>query len=177
MSSDINLVVKKDKNLLKEQSKLKAFRLAAAGSLAALFLISALILILNQQLSDNSIEKDREAILSEMLPFGEKEAKLNVINNRIDNISKVQNKRVDVYKIIDTLLGKIPEGMSVDSLEFAEKKISIKVSSGSLVPVDGFFNNLIDMAKRKEIIKSLSLESLDALELEGSYKVSINIYI
>ena len=176
MSSDINLLVEKDKKLLKEQRKLKVFRLIAIGSLVVLLLISASVPILNQQLSDGSIEEDRDSILSEMLPFREKEAKLTIVNNRIDNISKVVNKRVDVYKIINTLLGQAPEGILVYSLEFTEKQISMKISSGSLGPVDGLINNLVDMAKKKEIIKVLTLDSL-VTELARGYIASINIGI
>ena len=179
MSNDINLLVKKDKKLLKEQSKIKAFRLIAVGFLAVLLLISALVFLLNQQLSNTyiEIEKNRESVLTEMKPFREKEAKLNVINNRIENISKVLEKRVDVYKIINTILGQTPEGILVEVLEFTEKKISLKISSGSLSPVDGLINNLVDMAKRKEIIKSLTLESLDVSSLTGSYNISISMSI
>lgn len=179
MSNDINLLVKKDKKLLKEQNKLKVFRLIAVGLLVVLLLISASVFLLNQQLSSASseIEKDRESVLTELKPFSEKEAKIIIVNNRIENISKVLNKRVDVYKIINTLLGQSPEGILIDSLEFTEKKISVKVSSGSLESVDGFINNLVDMAKRKEIIRVLTLDSLDMTELARTYRVSISIGI
>lgn len=179
MSNNINLLVKKDKKLLKEQSRLKTFRLIAIGSLLTLLLVSLSIFLLNQKLSNSSIkiEKDRESVLVEMKPFREKEAKLNVVNNRIDNIAKVLNKRIDVYKILNTLLGQASDGILIDSLEFTEKKISIEVSSGSLEPVDGLINNLVDMAKRKEIVKSLTLESLNASSLTEDYKVSINMSI
>ena len=179
MSNDINLLVKKDKKLLREQSQLKAFRLIAIGCLLSLLLISLSIFLLNQKLSCTSaeIEKDRESVLTEMKPFREKETKLNVVNNRIDNISKVLNKRTDVYKILNTLLRQVPEGILVDSLGFYEKKVSIEISSSSLIPVDGLINNLVDMAKRKEIIKTLTLDSLDVSESVGSYKVSISMSI
>ena len=179
MSDDINLIVKKDRNLLKEQSKLKVFRLIAIGSLLTILLISLSIFLLNQKLSNTSaeIEKDRESVLVEMEPFRKKEAKIIIVNDRIDNITKVLNKRMDVYKILNTILGKIPDGILVDSLEFTKIKISINITSVSLIPIDVFFNDLIEMAKRKEIVKSLTLESLDASSLTGSYKISLNMNI
>jgi hypothetical protein len=190
MSNDINLLVRNDKKLLKEQGKIKIFRLIAIGSLVVLILISVIIPILNQQLSNSSIEKDREAILSEMLPFREKEAKLNVVNNRIENISKVLSKRVDVYEIVNKILGIVPNEILVEGIEFTERKMTIKLSSESLVPVDSLINNLVDIAitkeslvpvdkktKRKEIIKGLSLDSLEMIESVGRYNVSINLSI
>jgi len=179
MSDDINLLVKKDKNLLKEQSKLKVFRLIAICSLLTILLISLSIFLLNQKLSNSSaeIEKDRESVLVEMKPFSEKEGKIIIVNNRIDNITKVLNKRMDVYKILNTILGKIPDGILIETLEFKEKKISMNITSYSLIPIDVFFNDLIEMAKRKEIVKGLTLESLDASSLTGSYKISIDMNI
>ena len=179
MSNDINLRVKRDKNLLKEQSKLKVFRLIAIGALLTILLMSLSIFLLNQKLSNSSadIEKDRESVLVEMKPFRGKEAKIIIVNNRIDNITKVLNKRMDVYKILNTVLGKIPDGILIETLEFSEKKISMNITSVSLIPIDVFFNDLIEMAKRKEIVKSLTLESLDASSLTGSYKISIDMNI
>ena len=65
----------------------------------------------------------------------------------------------------------------IETLEFSGKKISMNITSVSLIPIDVFFNDLIEMAKRKEIVKSLTLESLDAVGLTGSYKISINMNI
>jgi len=179
MSNEINLLIKKDKNLLKEQSKLKVFRLIAIGSLLTILLISLSIFLLNQKLSNSSlkVEKDRESVLVEMKPFFEKESKIIIVNNRIDNITKVLKKRMDVYKILNTILGKIADGILIETLEFSEKKISMNITSYSLIPIDVFFNDLIEMAKRKEIVKSLTLESLDASSLTGSYKISIDMNI
>ena len=179
MSNEINLLIKKDKNLLKEQSKLKVFRLVAIGSLLTILLISLSIFLLNQKLSNSSlkVEKDRESVLVEMKPFLEIESKIIIVNNRTDNITKVLKKRMDVYKILNTILGKIADGILIETLEFKEKKISMNITSASLIPIDVFFNDLIEMAKRKEIVKSLTLESLDASFLTGSYKISINMNI
>ena len=177
MNENINLLVKKDHNVLKEQKKLKVFRLIAGGFLVALLLTSLAIYLLNLQLSNTSLDEDRESALSDILPFRKKEAKFSIVNNRIDNISKVLDKKLDVSKIVDTILAKAPDEILVDNLEFSEKKISIKILTSSLKSVDELLNNLVDMAERKEIIKDLTLESLDVSELEGSYRATIKIGI
>src|SRR3989338_9213399 len=99
MNENINLLVKKDHNVLKEQKKLKVFRLIAGGFLVALLLTSLAIYLLNLQLSNTSLDEDRESALSDILPFRKKEAKFSIVNNRIDNISKVLDKKLDVSKI------------------------------------------------------------------------------
>lgn len=175
MSDNINLLVKKENYASKEQGKIKIFRFIAVGFLAVLLLISIVIYLLNQQLLNSSLDKDRESALNKILVFKDRAANFTIIKNRIENIPKVLNKRVDVYKIINKILGKIPNEIVVDSFGFEDKKISIQTSTNSLIQVDTLINNLVDMAKRKEIIKDLMLDSLDVTEADGKYKVSITI--
>lgn len=176
MSSDINLLIKEDVKLLKQKKRVKVFRDIAIGSLVMVLLISGSIYLLNRRSSSSSIKKDQDSFLNQMLNFRKKEAKLTIVNNRINNIDSVLNKRIDTYRIVSTLLGKVPDGISVDNLEFSGKTIAIQVSSSSLHPVDEFINNLIAMAERKELINVLILNSLDAGET-GEYSVSINIVL
>lgn len=176
MSNNINLLVKKDSKALKDQEKLKVFRLIAGGFLVVLLLISLVIFLLNKNLSSTTLDAERESVLSDFLPFREKEAKLIIINNRIDKISKVLSKRIDIPKFINTILGQAPNDVLLEGLEFKEGKISISILSGSLVLVDEVINNLVNMAKRKEIVKDLSLESLEATDEEG-YRVTLLIGI
>jgi len=173
MSSDINLLIKEDVKLLKHKKRVKMFRAVVLGSLVMVLMISGAIYTLNQRFSSSSIKKDQDSFLNQILNFRKKEAKLTIVNNRINNISNVLDKRIDSYRIVSTLLGKVPDGISVDNLEFSEKTIVINVSSETLRPIDDFINNLIDMAERKEIINALILNSLDVSEV-GEYSVSIN---
>lgn len=177
MSNEINLLTKKDKKLLKNQGKLKVFRLIAIGFLISILIVSFSIFLLNHQLSNSSIEKDQESVLVEMKPFIEKEAKIIIINNRIENISKVLTKRIDVFKIINTIVSEIPNGIFIEGLVFKESKISINVTALSLTDIDALFNGLIELAKRKENIKNLTLESFDASGLTGSYKFTLSMNI
>lgn len=174
MSRDINLVLKEDTEVLKHKKEIKKVRLAAAGSLLVVLLISLSIYLLNLRTGSSSIKEEKEALSSQLTPLREKEAKLKAVNDRLNNISLTQAKRNDVSKIVSALLDKTPSGMSVDSLEFTEGLIAVKVSSGSLILIDEFVNNLIDMAQRKEIIRTLILNSLD-LSVLGEYSVSINV--
>lgn len=173
MSSDINLLIKTDAKLLKQKKRLNIFRIIAVGFLVAVLLISTSIYLLNQRLSNSSIKKDQDSLLNQMLAVRKRQAKLTTINNRINNVSDLLKKRVDTHKIVNTLLGKVPDGISVEALEFAEKTISIKISSESLRPVDELINNLIGMGRKKEIINALTLDSLDVTEATGKYIVSI----
>lgn len=174
MSKNINLVLKEETEVLKRKRRIKVFRLVSAALLLLVLLMALSIYLLNLRVAPSTIDKDKDALLNQLLPLREKEGKLKVVNDRINNISSVLNVRRDVYKIVNTLLEEVPGGIKLDNLEFSEQLVAIKVSSDSLLLVDELINNLIDMARRKEIVSTLILNSLDATAA-GEYSVSINI--
>jgi len=175
MGSDINLLIKKDIKLLKQQKRVKAFRVLAIGLLVVILIFSIATFLLNKRLSSPVIGEEQESFLNQMAALKKKEVKLNIINNRISNISNLLGERTDIYKTLSTLLGKVPEGILVDSLELTQSTADIRASSYSLRPIDSLISNLIDMAKRKEIINMVKLNSLDADSAEGKYAVSISL--
>lgn len=160
MSKDINLLLNTDVKLLRLKKRLKMARVIAVGSLVIVLLISAAIFLLNRKLTSASIKEDQDSLLHKMTAFRERQAKLNIVNNRILAISQVLSERVDSHKIVNTLLGKIPDGISIESLIYSGKAISMSVSSDSLRLVDELINNLIDMGTKKEIINTLTLDSI-----------------
>lgn len=174
MSRDINLVIKEGTEQLKHKKKLKTFRIVTAAFLLMVLLISLSIYLLSLRLGSPSTEKDKPALFNQLLSLREKEAKLKVVNDRLHNIPIVQNNNRGVYKIVNTLLGEVPGGMLVDSLEFTGELLVVKVSSDSLILLDALMNNLIDLAERREIINTLILNSLDVADT-GQFSVSINI--
>lgn len=174
MSKNINLVLKEQTEVLKRKRRIKVSRLVSAALLLLVLLMSLSIYLLNLRAAPSTIDKDKDALLNQLLPLREKEGKLKVVNDRVNNISSALNVRRDVYKIVNTLLEEVPGAIELDNLEFTEGLVAIKVSSDSLLLVDELINNLIDMARRKEMISILILNSLDATAA-GEYSVSINI--
>jgi len=175
MSRNINLVLKEGAEGLKYKRRLKRFRLLAAGLLLAVLLVSlSIYLLINFIFGTSSIEKDKDELANQLLPLRDKEAKLKVINDRLNNITLVQGRKIDVYKIVDKFLSEVPIGLSVDNLEYEMDKVSVKVSSDSLVAVDEFINNLISLAERKELVGTLILNSLVVGEI-GKYEVTLNV--
>lgn len=174
MSKNINLVLKEETEVLKRKRRIKVFRLVSAALLLLVLLMALSIYLLNLRAAPSTIDKDKDALLSQLLPLREKEGKLKVVNDRVNNITSALNARRDVYKIVNTLLEEVSGGIKLDNLEFSQQLVAIKVSSDSLLLVDELINNLIDMARRKEIISILILNSLD-LTAAGEYSVSINI--
>lgn len=177
MSSNINLLIKEDVELLKHKKRIKIFRVVAIASLAMVLITSISIFLFNRVLQPPSVKEDKDHLLNQMSVFRKKEAKLTIVNDRVKNIYAFFNKRVDASKIINTFLGKVPDGISLEQLEFKPGTIAIQASSESLRSIDEFFNNLIDMARRKEIISAITLDSFSAVGEGGKYSLSINVVL
>ncbi|EKD65286.1 MAG: hypothetical protein ACD_50C00142G0009 [uncultured bacterium] len=173
MSKEINLVLQEGIEELKQKRKLRRFRIAAVSSLIVVLVISLSLYLLKLNLS-SGLEERKNSLLSQLDPLRNKEAKLKIVNDRIRNISSIQGTRKDISKIVDEILTAMPEQMSIENLEFEETSVLLEASSNSLVLIDDFINNLIEMGEQKRVVRTMILDSLGFDELQG-YSVSLNI--
>ena len=169
MSKEINLVLQEGIEELKQKRKLRRFRIAAVSSLIVVLVISLSLYLLKLNLS-SGLEERKNSLLSQLDPLRNKEAKLKIVNDRIRNISSIQGTRKDISKIVDEIL----TAMSIENLEFEETSVLLEASSNSLVLIDDFINNLIEMGEQKRVVRTMILDSLGFDELQG-YSVSLNI--
>ncbi|MBI4089399.1 MAG: hypothetical protein HY424_01670 [Candidatus Levybacteria bacterium] len=172
MSTDINLLLRKDEESLRRQKRLKIFNFIAVFFLIELGVIS-LILFLLIQVNSFSSTKEKDDLLRRMSQLQEKRVKLFVLGNRIDGIQEILDKRKDLSKITSTILAKTPAKLSIEEFEIDNKIIVITANSSSLFPIGELINSLSDMAHKKEIISSLTLNSLVFDEIKNSYQVSV----
>ncbi len=173
MSANINLLLQSDKRSLGLQKKIKILNFVAAICLAGVLLTSLIIFLSIRIVNPESIKKEQEEVLKSISPFQDKQIKLFILNNRIENIYKILATRKDLSIITGSLLEKIPAQLSIDNLEIDGKSVIIAGQSTSLSVIGEFINNLIDMAREKDKIRSLTLNSLILDESRGVYSVSI----
>ena len=81
-------------------------------------------LSLRMELKDD-LENEKDILVNQLNPLREKEAKLNVINNRIVNITKIQGDGKNVFQLTDSVLGKTPINTSVVKLDYNENSLTI----------------------------------------------------
>ncbi|MEK7450645.1 MAG: hypothetical protein AAB662_01755 [Patescibacteria group bacterium] len=174
MTNDINLLVGKDANYLRQKKILSLARLMAFVSLGIVVLLSVIAFFLNSQFSPTLIKSQEDAVLQSLSKLSKKQAKLFIVNNRITNIATILNKRVDYYKILSLILDKIPTNVSIDKIEVDKKQISLTISSNSLIPIDALINNFVDMVKNKKLINSLTLNSLTLNAKTSQYSISLS---
>lgn len=173
MSTDINLLLRTDEESLRRKKRIQTFNAAAIASLIGVGLISLGIFMSIQFINLAAIKKEQEVVLGKMSQFQSRQAKLFVLNNRVENIDKILQIKKDLPKVMNSLLVKIPGNLSIDNFELDDKSVIISGQSRSLFAIGEFINNLTDMVRKKEIIKSLTLNSLILDESKNTYQVSV----
>lgn len=173
MSSDINLVSGKVYQLEKELKRLRALRIVAVASLVSVALISILLFLIIILLPISSIKKNQEKTLSNIALLREKLVKYSLINDRVKNISQISSKRKNYASIANTMVEKVPPGLSVDILTVEDGTISISVGGVSLIPINEYIDTIIRIGDKKEGIKNLTVESLVLNNNTGKYILTL----
>lgn len=173
MNANINLLLHTDEESLKRKRRIKILNFVAVAALLGVGLISLSLFILIQAANSESIKKQQEDVLGKASQFQSRQAKLFILNNRVENIEKILKIRKDIAKTMRGLLTKIPGNLSIDDFEVDDKSVIITGQSKSLSAIGEFINNLTDMVHKKEIIKSLTLNSLSLDEGKNVYQISV----
>ncbi|OGH24981.1 MAG: hypothetical protein A3B47_02710 [Candidatus Levybacteria bacterium RIFCSPLOWO2_01_FULL_39_24] len=173
MNANINLLLRTDKESLKKKKEIRILNLAAAVSLIGVGLISLSLFIWIQIINPGAIKREQENVLKGVSQFQNRQVKLFVLNNRIENIDKILKMRKDLIKTMNGLLAKIPSELSVDDFEVDDKSVIIAGQSKSLFAIGEFIDNLTNMVHNKEIIKSLTLSSLALDVSTNAYRISV----
>jgi len=173
MNNEINLISNKDADSLKTQKRLKQTRTIAIVSLAIVALLSVIIFIINTQSSLAGIKKDQNSTIQSITYLNKKAAKLAIINNRLKDISSILEKRKNYTSVINTLLRLMPPGVTTTTLELGKKEVILVVHANSLLLIDKFLNSVIDLSLKKQIINTVTINSLSVNKKTGIYSLSI----
>ncbi len=173
MSANINLLLPKDDESLKRKRKARVLNISAILFVFATVLMSIVVFLLIQAVSPVSIKEEQEDILRKLSQFQDKQTKLLAVNNKIESISEILEKRKDLHLVTSAILSKIPNNLSIDSLEIDGKTVSMTVQSASLFSIGELINNLTDMVRKKEILSSLTLSSLAFNENGKNYQAAV----
>lgn len=173
MNSDINLVSSKTNQIEKQLKNLKVLQIVAISSLAIVLLISILIFVITVTLPVESVKKDQEQTLSNISSLSEKLVKYSLINDRLSNISDIIKERKDYSKIANSILDKLPTGLSVDAMTIDSGTFSLVVSGTSLTDINSFIDDVSVLGDKGDIIKNLLLQSLIANADNGKYILTL----
>ena len=173
MNTNINLLLHADEQELRRRKRVKSLNFIAIMFLVGVGGISLLLFFLIQIINPLSIKREQSDIREKISKLQNKQAKLFVLNDRIDNIEKILQKRIDLGRVTNSLLAKTPGRLFIEDLEVDDKAVVLIAQSTSLLAIGELINNLTDMVRKKEIISSLTLSTLVFDEGKNSYQVSI----
>lgn len=161
MTSDINLISQNLGISSKESQRVRRLRLASTLSIFAVSIFSIFLFLLNHIfLSPSSIINQQRATLASLSLLGEKQAKLIVLNQRLNDISSLLKTRKNYDLVISTVLEQAPFDMNTTSLSVEKGKFSMIVSSRSLLSVNSFLEGLKSMVAKKQFIKNITVDNL-----------------
>ena len=173
MNANINLLLRKDEETLKRQRKIKKLNLLAMSFLIGTGTLSFFIFLLIQIINPSLVKKEQDETLRKISAYQARQAKLLILENRVNNISEILNKRKDLSKVIQTILIKTPDRTFIKSLEVDGKSVIMTAQSPSLTSIGDFINNFTDMVRKKDLIDSLTINALVFDESRDSYEISL----
>lgn len=174
MNSGINLLAQKEDVGAKEKKRIKYLRIVAGILLGIVAITIILLIIFYSQLKISSIKKEQDSAIKNISHLREKSAKLTAINDRIKNITQILKTRKDHQDLIDTILEQMSEKIKVKGIDISEEEIYIRLSSTSLYDIKVFTDKMIALARKKEVIKDLRIESFVVNVKNDEYNLLIN---
>lgn len=155
MSPDINLISEEDKQTLQMAKVLLISRVVAVISLLFISICAVVIFILNLTNPTSSIKKQQNDVLQQLTAFKNKSTNVALLNDRLRNISAITLKRKDYNPQIDRILSLTSSAVTPDSLILNENKISLRVSSNSLLNMGQFLDSLVNLSNKRKFLKML----------------------
>jgi len=175
MNNDINLVAGDLGYASKEAKRLNNLKLIATSLIVGVGVISVLLFILNRLFSPQSIIKQQDVVLASILSAQVKQAKFTVLNQRLNDASSVVSKRTNYDIVLESILSKSPSGMEIVSLALDKKKISMIVSSNSLISINEFIGVLAEMVSKKEFLQNVIVNNLSLSSRASNYTLTLEM--
>ena len=173
MISSINLVSNNNSQLEKELRRVTAMRIIAIVCLVSVALLSVLIFVINFTLPLQAVKAQQQTELISIGTMHKKLVKYVLLNDRVRNIADLTAKRKNIASLINTITGKLPKDLSVESLGMENGIITLGISGNSLLTMNQFIDDFIALKDKNKIIKSINIQSLSLNVLKGKYSLSV----
>lgn len=175
--NEINLVGVGPKKY--NEKKLRLARITAVFALFLTGLASVGLFFLNTRFSAANVKNQQTQVISQISSYNERIAKISVVNARVLEIRKLREQNVNYTDLIQTILGMLPEEVTITNLEIEEKKTLLTVSSDSLLPISEFVKRLLkfseDSSKNKQAARKVIIESISAQDKTGNFTMTVRI--
>lgn len=173
MNDSINLVKAQDKENFRRERKIFILRIISLVFISFVGLISIVLFILYLRISPEEIRKEQSQVVQSIAFQKNKLVKLNLLNDRLNGINQVLRERKNYTTTLNSILSQIPQEARAQTLSISKNNVSLTVTSASLLPLNKFLNNILELSERKKDIREMIIESLTIDSKTGSYSLSI----
>jgi hypothetical protein len=173
MSNSINLITPQKEGLERRQRTVKILRIISISFLLATFLLSLILFIISSRLSISDIKKQENSASDSLGLVHNKFAKLILVKDRMDNIQIIIKQRKNYQNLINSILKVVPQDSSINSLGIEKDKITLIVSSPSLLSINKFLDDIVTFSKNKKVINNVIINSLTVDQGLGRYILSV----
>jgi Tfp pilus assembly protein PilN len=173
--SDINLLPKKQSINLETEKAAVLLRRISIGVLSLTVLSTIVLFILVIQSPLNKIKQQENDLLTKLTDYKVQLSRNVIIKERLISIENILRQRTHFEKYVAAILSKLPQGVSLSSLDVTENTIQLTGNSSSLSAANTFIDALVSMQKNKELIQSVVLKSFAVDQDSGKYFFSVAI--
>jgi hypothetical protein len=173
MSNSINLVSPKSEQLGKDQDRLKVVRIIALLVMLGVALVAVLVFVINLTLPIDSIKQNEQIALNNIATQHKKLVQYSLVNDRINHLSDIIAKRQKLPETVSTILAVVPGDLSISSMQFDMKQISLIVSGGSLVSMNKLIDGITLLGSQKHILTNIIVQQLSLDVKSRQYAISI----
>jgi len=173
MNEAINLVKTEERDDLRRHRKIFILRLISLVFMGFVGVVSIILFVLYARISVSSVKREQSKVVQNIVFQKDKLAKFNLLNDRLRGINQILRDRKNYTITLNSLLGQIPVGASATSFNINKDGVSLTVASQSLLPLNKFLNNVVDLSSKKHSIREMVIESLTIDSKSGIYSLSI----
>lgn len=118
-------------------------------------------------------EQERQALSTISNSKGDM-AKIALLQDRLIGIATIIKQRTNYDATLDSIVGKMPPGITIFQITTNNKDITLTVRSHSLEALTTFVNNLTEATKTKEYTK-ITLNSILSDDESGMFSLTVSV--
>lgn len=177
MNNSINLLRTESKGNSKRRKTTYILKIISLIFIFFVGLISIVLFVLNSRISISSVKNEEAVVLQNIAGQKDRLSKYYLLSNRLNGIEEILKERKNYTDVLNALISQIPQDTEVGSLEIDKGDISLSVNSSSLIPINKFLNNMMDLSINKHVIRNMTIESLTIDSKTGKYSLAIKAKI
>lgn len=167
----INLISSENSNVRKKRG-IFILRTISIVFLSFIAFLSILLFVINNKLSTENVKASQAQVLEKISSNSSKNAKYNLLSDRLRIIKSLLTSRRDYTKTLDALLRQLPPDVNIKGLTLDKEDAVMTVSSTSLLSINEFLNNAVKNLNNKAL-RDITIEGLIIDKSSGTFSLSL----